>query len=658
MCGIAGFYAPHGCNEGEASSNLIRMRDRLIHRGPDDPGMWIDPVAGIALAHRRLSIIDPTPAGLQPMTSKSGRYVVVFNGEIYNHQELRKQLEELGVSGWRGHSDTETLLAAIDSWGLEAALKATVGMFALGLWDRQTRCLSLARERIGEKPLYYGWQNGVLLFGSELKALRSHPAFRSEIDESVLPQYLRHGYISAPQSVWKGIRKLSAGCIVSCDSTQTDSALEPTPYWSLADAISNGQANPFQGTDEDAINAFESQLSQAVSDQMVADVPLGAFLSGGIDSSTIVALMQAQSSRPIKTFTIGFDEAGYNEAEHAKAVAAHLGTDHTELYVKSSHAQDLIPRLPEIYDEPFGDGSALPTYLVSQLARQHVTVSLSGDGGDELLGGYSRYLNHKAERVWRIARTLPAPVRGIAAAVLRSPAALLAGDALNAINVRSQRGTQPSFVGRAELVANISECDSLKSFYRTTTSQWNCPPVTHPGPEVPYGVADKVLDRLPEEVHRRMLTDCLVYLPDDILVKVDRAAMAVSLETRVPLLDHRVVELAWRMPFSVKVRDGHGKWLLRQVLHRHVPRVLVDRPKKGFGVPVDNWLRGPLRDWAEDLLSESRLSEYGLLNPKPIRSRWQQHLKGQQNWRDSLWLVLMWQAWIGKEMQVPKASAA
>jgi asparagine synthase (glutamine-hydrolysing) len=648
MCGLTGFFSPGGIRHRDAAGVIERMRDTLAHRGPDDAGVWLDPDAGIALGHRRLSIVDLSPAGHQPMASAAGRYLLAFNGEIYNHLGIRSELEDAGgvPGGWRGHSDTETLLAAIEAWGLEPALRRCVGMFALALWDRQQRVLSLARDRMGEKPLYYGWQGGTLLFGSELKSLQRHPGFRAEINRDALPLYLRHGYIPAPWSIWKGILKLVPGTIVQLGEGDSGGFPEPVPYWSLEDAIRAGQDDPFVGSDEEAVAALESRLTDAVAGQMMADVPLGAFLSGGIDSSTVVALMQTQSSRPVKTFTIGFGEAGYNEAEHARAVAEHLGTEHTELYVSSQQARELIPELQNLYDEPFGDSSAIPTHLVSRLARSHVTVSLSGDGGDELFGGYGRYFNHKAERIWRTTRAIPGPVRNAVGNILQSRVTTVADELLHAARSALRRPSESTLRGRVDFMMALSTCATSADFYRMMLSQWHWPPAAEGAEPVDAAPQVRFHSSLPEPVERMMFTDSLSYLPDDILVKVDRAAMGVSLETRVPLLDHRVVELAWRLPFSMKVRGGQGKWLLRQLLYRHVPRRIIDRPKMGFGVPVDQWLRGPLRDWAEDLLAESRLVQQGLLDPKPIRARWKQHLGARQNWRDSLWLVLMFQAWI------------
>lgn len=646
MCGFTGFLAPAGFPFDEAKATLANMRDRVLNRGPDDAGIWLDAEAGIALGHRRLSIVDLSPAGHQPMVSGFGRYVLAFNGEIYNHLEIREQLYTEGQVAWRGHSDTESLLAAIERWGLERTLKASVGMFALALWDRKDRVLSLARDRMGEKPLYYGWQKGVLLFGSELKALRAHPMFESEIDRDVLPLYLRHGYIPAPWSVWRGIRKLTPGTWIAVRASDRNSEAVPQSYWSFYEAALQGQADLFAGSDQEAIDALEATLTQAVAGQMAADVPLGAFLSGGIDSSAVVALMQAQSNQRVKTFTIGFAEAGYNEAVHAKAVAAHLGTDHTEIYVTADQTREVIPHLSQMYDEPFGDSSAIPTFLVSQLARQHVTVSLSGDGGDELFGGYGRYFNAEAEAIWKSGRSIPGFARSIAASALRSKAPVYANAALHQLSEFIGRPIGKSVSARFKLMAALMQSATHSEYYRVMTSQWNPVPVVKSAVALDYGLATQQMNAFQNPVEQMMAQDSVTYLPDDILVKVDRAAMAVSLESRVPLLDHRVVELAWRMPYSLKVRDGQGKWLLRQVLYRHVPAELIDRPKMGFGVPVDQWLRGPLREWGEELLGKQRLAEEGYLDSTAVQDRWNDHLRGHQNWRDSLWLVLMWQAWL------------
>lgn len=624
MCGIAGAYNPGGFPSEWVGRIAREMATAISYRGPDDSGEWVDGDAGIAMAHRRLSILDLSPAGHQPMVSSSGRYVIVFNGEIYNHLELRA---DLGNHSWRGHSDTETLLAAIERWGLETTLKKSIGMFALGLWDRQRRDLVLGRDRLGEKPLYYGWQGDTFLFGSELKSLKRYPEFSGEIDRDVITLLLRHGYIPAPYSIYRGVRKLMPGTVLHMPAlAQRGTLPEPESYWSLTETISAGQVDHFCGNADEAILELETRLSTAVRRQMRADVPLGAFLSGGIDSSTVVALMQAQSSRPIKTFTVGFAEQGYNEGEHAKVVARHLGTDHAELYIKPRDAMEVIPRLPTMYDEPFGDSSAIPIFLVSQLARQHVTVSISGDGGDELFCGYARY--PRARKQWEMLRQIP----GIARRAIAYTIPFL-----------------PSSTRHAYLEA--LQCVNDIEFYKVMTSQWQTPIKLVKNTQEPPNVLSDGNRTYPTGsiYERLMYADTLAYLPNDILVKIDRAAMAMSLETRLPLLDHQVVEFAWALPIAMKMRDGQGKWILRQVLNKYVPRALTERPKMGFGVPVDHWLRGPLQAWAEELLAEDRLQREGYFHPELIRKRWQQHVSGRYNWRDPLWLVLMFQAWLDQQ---------
>lgn len=663
MCGIAGWLGT------EFNSEVVsRVRDALTHRGPDDSGVWVDEAAGIALAHRRLSILDLSPAGHQPMASSSGRYVIAFNGEIYNHLELRAELAKVGAGEtprsqspggaarfWRGHSDTETLLAAFEAWGIEATLKKCVGMFALALWDRETRSLTLARDRLGEKPLYYGWQGEAFLFGSELKALRAHPAFRGEIDRDALALYLRHNYVPAPYSIYRGIAKLPPGSWLTLVADAPVGApqgyllrgVSPAPsfYWRARDAAEAGGRGNLN--DATAINELDTLLRQAIGGQMVADVPLGAFLSGGVDSSAVVALMQAQSQRPVQTFTIGFHETGYNEAEHAHAVAAHLGTEHTELYVTAEQAMAVIPRLPSLYDEPFADSSQIPTFLVSELARRHVTVSLSGDGGDELFGGYNRYL--WASRIWRSLGWAPRPLRAALAGVLTSLPPAAWNGVFSGLSVFLPQGWRYANPGdKLHKLAGILAVRSPEEIYLALVSHWQQPTSVVIGATEPATVLTDPAQRanLPDFESRMMYLDQMTYLPGDILTKVDRAAMGVSLETRVPLIDHRVVEFAWQLPLSMKIRDGQTKWLLRQVLYRHVPRELIERPKMGFGIPLDAWLRGPLRDWAEALLDESRLRQEGYFHPGPIRQKWTEHLSGQRNWAYHLWNVLMFQAWL------------
>ena len=647
MCGIAGYFAKHDAGDEQ---RLVAMASAVAHRGPDDAGVWLDAACGIGFAHRRLSIVDLTPAGHQPMHSASGRYVIAFNGEIYNHAELRARLGEFA---WRGHSDTETLLAAIESWGVENTLAKLVGMFAIALWDRRDRTLTLARDRFGEKPLYYGWQKDVLLFGSELKSLKAHPAFVGEIDRDSITLLLRHNYIPAPRSIYRGILKLPPGTFLRLPTESGPAAMQaarPIQYWSLAEAARAGQNAPFEGDPESAVEALEAKLNEAIRLQMVADVPLGAFLSGGVDSSVVVALMQAQSSRPIRTFTIGFHESDFNEAQHAKAVAHHLGTDHTELYVTAAEAQAVIPRLPEMYDEPFSDSSQIPTFLVSQLARKDVTVSLSGDAGDELFGGYNRYF--LADSLWRRSRTVPRPLRQLAATAIRAiPPSGWDGlyQVLGRALPKRLRYTQ---VGdKAHKLAEILGAAGPQGLYSDLVSHWKSPADLVIGATEPSTLlADPALWETTREFeHRMMLVDGVSYLPDDILVKLDRAAMRVSLETRVPFLDHRVAEFAWRLPLSMKIRNGESKWALRQVLYKHVPRKLIERPKMGFGVPIGDWLRGPLRDWAEALLDESRVKREGIFRPEAIEAKWREHLDGRHNWQYYLWDVLMFQAWLERE---------
>jgi len=642
MCGFAGFFDPRGFDSAEAEQLARSMASRIVHRGPDDSGVWVDGKSGIALAHQRLSVLDLSPAGHQPMKSPSGRFVIVYNGEIYNHLELR---EQLGGVAWRGHSDTETLLAAIDAWGVSATLEKCVGMFAFALWDRKSNTLILARDRLGEKPLYYGWQGKVFFFGSELKALRAHPAFQCEIDRGALALFLKYNYIPAPCSVYKGVYKLLPGAFVEVRSREIE--LDPTIYWSAKKWAEKGQRNLFSGDDVEAGEELERLLRQAVSSQMVADVPLGAFLSGGVDSSTIVALMQAQSSRAVKTFTIGSYNSGYNEAEQAKKVARHLGTEHTELYVSPEDAMAVIPRLPKLYDEPFGDSSQIPTFLVAELASSHVTVALSGDGGDELFGGYNRH--YWAPIFQRRAGLVPRPLR----AALAMGLAALNPDAWDAVfrNLEKFLPDGWRYVNpgdKLHKLAGVLPARSAEEMYQGLISFWRQPEkiVAMGNDHACMPPVFKTQPDLNDFSHRMMYLDLVSYLPDDILVKVDRAAMGVSLETRVPFLDHRVLEFAWQLPLSLKIRNGQGKWLLRQILYKYVPRSLVERPKMGFGFEFDDWLRGPLREWAEALLDEGRLKDEGFLNPLPVREKWNEHLTGQRNWAYHLWGVLMFQAWL------------
>lgn len=652
MCGVAGLFVPGASSLKDTSIRVVAasMADAIVHRGPDDAGVWCG--SGVALAHRRLSIVDLSPAGHQPMSSDCGRFVIVFNGEIYNHLDLRKKLEVGGKAHfWRGHSDTESLLAAISAWGLEVALEACVGMFALALWDSAKDMLYLARDRVGEKPLYYGWAGENFVFGSELKALRISPGFSEEIDRGALALYMRHNHVPAPYSIYRSVRKLQAGHSLAVSRASVSSHVWPEPqaYWTAAEVAKTGVQHPFLfSSDHDAANALESCLRRSVREQMVADVPLGAFLSGGVDSSVVVALMQVEAQAvdapSVKTFTIGFQEQGFDEAPYAKAVARHLGTEHTELYVTSVEALGVIPRLPLLYDEPFADSSQIPTFLVAQMARPHVTVALSGDAGDELFAGYNRYF--LAARLWRRLGRIPLPLRRALGSVIRFVPASHWNKLFSACAPLLSERYRMSLPGDKILkAAGLLSRKNGRDLYKGLVSYWEPSDLVLGAKECETALSGE-WPYLPSLVDQMMLLDTISYLPDDILVKVDRAAMGVSLETRVPFLDHRVIDFAWHLPMHYKVRNGVGKWLLRQVLYRYVPSQLIDRPKMGFGVPIDAWLRGPLRDWAESLIDEARLRREGFFNPVPIRKAWMEHLSGQRNWQHQLWNVLMFQSWL------------
>ncbi len=636
MCGFAGFWQPVVARPlGQAAliDRARRMAATLVHRGPDDAGAWAEETAGLAIGFRRLAIRDLSPAGSQPMVSKSGGTVLAFNGEIYNAAELQRALVEAGVTSFRGQSDTEILLEAIEEWGLDATLRMCVGMFAIAVWDARDRTLQLARDRFGEKPLYYGVQNGVLLFGSELKALESHPACARDVDRAALTAFARHGYVPGSMSIYRGISKLTPGTILSLwDRDVTFNRLPPPrPFWTVAEQFDRAQAHPFTGSDEEAVEELDRLLAKSVRGQMVSDVPLGAFLSGGIDSSLIVAHMQRHSRRPVRTFTIGFESPQWNEAPFAARVARHLATDHTELYVTASDALDVIPRLPTLYDEPFADASQIPTFLVSQLARQSVTVSLSGDGGDELFGGYSRYAG--TARLWKSIGWIPRPLRQAAALSARMVPGLSA----------SQRG---SLWRKLYWGSQVLGAKSFEEVYRQLLSSWKRPEhVVHQARDH----APLALKHVPASRYREMmLIDSLDYLPGDILAKVDRATMSVSLESRAPFLDHRLAEFSYRLPISQIERDGCGKWILRKALEKYVPRELFERPKMGFGVPLGEWLRGPLRSWAEELLGESRLRRDGFWQTQPVRSVWSSHLSGRADSSSRLWPILMFQSWLDR----------
>jgi asparagine synthase (glutamine-hydrolysing) len=645
MCGFAGAFDPD--SEAAWAPNLAAMAKALVHRGPDDEGFWHDAEAGVGLGFRRLAILDLSAEGHQPMVSATGRYVIAFNGEVYNFRALREELATSGAK-FRGNSDTEVMLAAFEAWGLAASVPRFVGMFAFALWDRTERRLHLVRDRVGIKPLYWGWSRGALLFGSELTALRRHPAFEARLDRDAVAGFLRFNYVPAPHSIYEGFRKLEPGCIRTFDLAGKAVGGEGrlAAYWSLADVARHGLALPFEGDEREAVDELERRLSESVALRMIADVPLGAFLSGGIDSSLVVALMLGRATGPVRTFTIGFEEKEYDESPWARTIAQHLGTEHTEHVVTAAEALAAVPRIASLFDEPFSDSSQVPTLLVSELARRHVTVALSGDGGDELFAGYKRYalfadLKRTLSRIPRSARPAVGRLLG---AVPVGAANRLFGFADPWLKRYGSGGAAGDKIRKlAELVALRDD----RALYLDLVSHWKNPGLLVAGSTAQDRWADGA--RCPagfdDPIHPLMFDDTLAYLPDDILVKVDRTSMSVGLEARVPILDHRVIELAWSLPLSLKARNGGTKWALRQVLYRHVPADLVERPKMGFGLPIDVWLRGPLRAWADDLLSESRLKREGLLEPGPIQEKWREHVSGRRNWHYYLWDVLVLQSW-------------
>jgi asparagine synthase (glutamine-hydrolysing) len=650
MCGIAGFLSKglKDLSQRDSEKILLQMGQNISSRGPDDCGAWLDLDVGVGLSHRRLSVVELSVAGHQPMLSPSSRYAIVFNGEIYNHNRIRDEINQTkGSVAWIGQSDTETLLAGFDTWGIDKTIEKCIGMFAFAVWDASEQLLTLARDRLGEKPLYY-WHDvsrkNIFLFASELKALKAHPAFPAKVNRNSLSLFMRHGYIPAPYSIYEDVFKLEPGCILRISSLDHEPVL--TKYWDLIATARNGKKNPFKGSPIEAVDALELLAKDAVRQQMIADVSLGAFLSGGVDSSTVVSLMQAQSTKAIKTFTIGFEEKEFNEAVHAKAVAQYLGTEHTELYVTPTQAMEVIPKLPSLYCEPFADSSQIPTFLVSQLAKQHVTVSLSGDAGDELFCGYNRY--KLTEKLWGNISLAPAPVRELFSKCITSIAPTT-WDKLG--RLLPGLSNYPFLGDKMHKGAKVLASRSMVQLYLGMVSQTVNP--THwviNGREPPT----KLIGNSPSlmefgGVEQMMLLDALSYLPDDILVKLDRATMGVSLEARAPFLDHRIVEFAETLPLEYKLHDSQTKWPLRQLLYKYVPKELIDRPKMGFGVPIGDWLRGPLREWAEELLSEARLIREGFFYPHIIRSKWAEHLSGSRNWQSQIWTVLMFQAWLENE---------
>ena len=649
MCGINGFYSKSLSNFNDV---IVKMNSAISHRGPDTNGTWSDKNSGIVLGHQRLSIIDVSSSGNQPMQSSSGRYILTYNGEIYNYLKIRKELEMNNVNiKWKGNSDTEILLESIDFWGIEITLQEIQGMFAFGIWDQKMRRLILARDRIGEKPLYYGWQgegnNRVFLFGSELKALKVHPEFKGQINRDAIALQLRHNCIPAPYTIYKDIYKLLPGNYLELKHNDLKKELlsYPKKYWSLTSSLMYGNKNQLKLNEDEIQKDLEKNLKISVKKQMISDVPIGAFLSGGVDSSIVVALMQSQSHQPVKTFTVGFNENEYNEAKFAKKIAKHLGTNHTELYVSPKTAMEVIPKISTIYDEPFSDSSQIPTFLVSQLTKQHVKVAISGDGGDELFCGYNRY--KMSEKFSSLFRFMPFNLRKTIASTIQSISPHNLNKISKFIPILDQ---QTNFGDKIHKGADVLNTKNFSNIYYTLCSHWKDPTKIVLNSKEPGTLLTKFKPNLNylDTQEQMMALDFLTYLPDDILVKLDRAAMASSLETRVPFLDHNLIEYVFKIPHSLKFRNGHGKWILKKILNQYVPKNLTERPKMGFAIPLGSWLRGPLRDWAENLLNEKRLNQENFFNTKLVRDKWLEHLNGKKNWHHHLWDILMFQAWLEK----------
>lgn len=644
MCGIAGFYLSDDLNAHNYISCLPKMVSMLSHRGPDSSDYIYDKACKVGFAHTRLSIIDTSSAGSQPMESKSGRYIIIFNGEIYNHLDLRIKLDN---TSWRGHSDTETILACIEEWGFKKTLMYCVGMFSIALLDKKESRLKLAVDRFGEKPLYYSTYSGNFVFGSELKALKILPGLTLEVNRDVLSMYLRYKYIPAPYCIYKHVNKIEPGKYISIDLKNIKNCLQQETYWSFKETVNTSQNQLIDISSTDFIKDLEDKLTLSVSRQMLSDVPIGSFLSGGIDSSLITTLMQSQSFKPIKTFTMGFADSAYNEAKYAKEISERLGTDHTELYVDSQMAIDIIQDLPKIYDEPFGDSSQIPTTLLSRLTREHVTVALSGDAGDEIFGGYNRHTS--VAPLWNNMKYIPSIIRnGLSNNLSKlSPANL---DSLyKKYNKFIPNKYQISHFGdQVQKISQILKSKNEYEMYISLISSWDNPDKIVKGSKEieTFLTSNSNYFDLDSFEHTMMAIDTLSYLPGDILTKVDRASMSASLETRLPFLDHNLVEFAWKLPIRSKIKKRTGKLPLREILYKYIDRDVIERPKMGFGIPIDTWLRGPLRDWAENLLNEKRLIKEGFFNPEEIRYVWEEHLSGKKNWQDKIWTILMFQLWL------------